>query len=127
VKNGAGYIREQLYSSLNGILPVFEEGEAGNQDEYIVLGNQTLTEVNDKNSLNDSFLQTIEVVVVNKSKKRLDLLGVQAMNALTMGGNSDFQVIAPRRESQYYLTERSVDGQIVRRLILIYNFLLIQR
>jgi hypothetical protein len=127
VKNGAGYIRQLLYSSLNTILPTFEEGEAFNESEYIVLGTQTLNQRNTKNSLDDSFTQTLDIVVQNKSKKRLDEIGTLVMNAITFIDNADFQIIAPRRENQFYITERGGTGEIVRRMILTYTFLLVQR
>jgi hypothetical protein len=126
VKNAAPYIRQQFYASISGV-PVFEEGEALSEQEYVVIGNQSIAQANDKRTLADAITQTIEVVVVNKTKKRLDEIATGVMNQVSVPTNADFQVIAPTNAGRNYLTEKSITGDIIRRLIITYTFLIIQR
>lgn len=141
MKNPAPYIREALVTLLSGVtyagneVPVYE-GETEDVPYFIELADQSISEQDTKHSFNSLFEQVIEVVSEdrNNTRKHVDLIGGQVMNLLKptavsqgLTGSADFQVGTVKRISQNYLVENSGAAKFINRLILRYQFLIIEK
>jgi hypothetical protein len=137
MKNPAPYIRENLVTLLDsvitydGVLIPAYEGQGEVTKYQILLREQTMSEQNDRHSFNDQFEQLIEVISEQETSlhKHIDAIGAEVMNILASGipGSADFQLINARRVSQSYIDEESGEGTYINRLLLRYNFLIVQK
>jgi hypothetical protein len=142
MKNPAPYIREQLVNLLDNAItydgaqvPCYE-GQGEVTKYQILIREQSMNERDDRHSFNDEFSQLIEVVSEQATSlhKHVDAIGSQVMDLMKpdtftkgIADSADFQLLHVKRTSQGYMDEQSGEGTYINRLILRYNFLIVQK
>jgi hypothetical protein len=142
MKNPAPYIREQLVNLLDNAItydgaqvPCYE-GQGEVTKYQILIREQSMNERDDRHSFNDEFSQLIEVVSEQATniRRHVDAIGAQVLAILKpdtftsgLADSADFQVMSVKRVSQSYLDEQSGEGTYINRLLLRYNFLIVQK
>lgn len=142
MKNPAPYLRRTLFALLSdnvtynsAIVPVFENDEAHDDLLQIVIGEYSDADSSNKENFQARGNQVIEVVSFQSTgaKKVVDAVGELVMNLIKPTTKSevlsgtDFQVLTFGKPSQNHLIETDDAGGKIVRLILRYNFLIIER
>lgn len=141
MKNPASYMAVKLYDVLNTnvvynsvAVPVFSNDQEHNDELQVVIGEYSDTDSSNKDTFQGTGSQVIEVVSVQHtgSKKVVDEVGELVMNEIkptpksSLLNSSSFQVFIQGRPSINHLIESSGSGRKIVRLILRYNFLIIE-
>lgn len=141
MKNPAPYLQKKLFDLLNGnvtynagSVPVFSNDQLHDDNLQVVIAEYSDTDASNKNAFQGSGSQIIEVVSIQKSagRKLVDEVGEVVMNLIkptpksSLLNSSDFQVFIEGRPGINHIIEASGDGDKIVRLILRYNFLIIE-
>lgn len=142
MKNPAPYIRTSLVALLNNTItynslpvPCYEGG--GEVTPYqILIEDTTDRTVRIRDTFSYRFEQVIEVVSEQQTnlRKHVDAIGGEVMNKILptpmtkgISNNSDFQIASIEKIGQRYLDEASGQETFINRLILRYEFLIVEK
>lgn len=137
--NAAPYIRKALRQAVAGLsyggtVP-FYENEGGGDALQVVLGEIARADASTKNTNGGLYTVVLEVISEQDTaaRKEVDELGALVMNAVSAGPRAQsllladpLQLVRVSLQSQNYLTEDSDAGRKIVRLILRYQFKVIE-
>jgi hypothetical protein len=141
MKNPAPYMQKKLFDLLSGnvsyeaaTVPVFSNDEMHDEPLQVVIAEYSDTDASNKHTFQGSGSQVIEVVALEKTamRRKVDEVGELVMNLIkpttqsSLLNSPDFQVFIEGRPSINHIIEPSGDGDKIVRLILRYNFLIIE-
>lgn len=142
MKNPAPYIRQSLIVLLNNTItyngspvPCYE-GSGAVTPYQILIEDTTDRPVRIRDTFSYRFEQSIEVVSEQQTnlRKHVDAIGGQVMNKILptpmtkgISGNSDFQIVGIEKIGQRYIDEVSGQRTFINRLILRYEFLIVEK